>query len=352
MRKTQGYSYESSFHMKILAVDDDPLILDLLEVSLVETSFKDIVSTASAEEALALLDALDGPNCAEGDGSFDIFLLDIQMPGMNGIDLCRKIRSRLGYKNAPIIMITSLNDRSHVVEAFSAGATDYITKPFDGLELVSRIRLAQMIVEDRKKVLESYFEGLAGESSRTSYLDAYFRQPALLDGPQNLTDYRVLETFLLKLGRKALSSSVAVGLKLDNAKEILSQSGPGEFEKAIKLTAGAIDTGLGGEDCLVSYLGSGYFILIIRRSNLTAGLDISSAINDSIQTNKDTLGDLSITISAGDPIDCNDLIKCGIEELISKSLKTLETQVEGEKKNREDKAHLTSRAWKFNVWSD
>lgn len=338
--------------MKILAVDDDPLVLDLLEASLASTSYKDILRAASAEEAIALLDALDGPHCPEGNGSFDIFLLDIQMPGMNGIELCKRIRARLAYKNAPIIMITALADRSHVVGAFSAGATDYITKPFDGLELVSRIRLAKMIVEDRKKVLEAYFEGLAGESSRNSYLDTYFRQPVLLDGPQNLTDYRVLESFLMKLGRKALSSSVAIGMKLNDANEILSKLGPSEFERSIKFTSDAIISALSDQDCLLSYLGSGFFILIIKRSILQSGMDISSVVNKKISGMGSIHDNTSITISTGEPVECDYLSAGGIEKLISKSLERLEVPkgFEGDEGARDSK--LNPRVLNFRIWSD
>ena len=68
-------------------------------------------------------------------------LLDIRMPGTNGVELCRQIRAIPGHKRTPIMMITAMTDRAYIDEAFAAGASDYLTKPIDAYQLVSLIRV-------------------------------------------------------------------------------------------------------------------------------------------------------------------------------------------------------------------
>lgn len=70
----------------------------------------------------------------------DLILLDVIMQGMTGFDVCRRIRSDLQLSEIPVLMITSLNDRESRLQGIQAGADDFITKPFDGIELRSRIR--------------------------------------------------------------------------------------------------------------------------------------------------------------------------------------------------------------------
>jgi CheY-like chemotaxis protein len=70
---------------------------------------------------------------------FDCFILDVQMPGMDGIELCGQIRAIEVYKDTPIIMNTAVADRDYIDAAFAAGATDYLTKPVDEVEVKARL---------------------------------------------------------------------------------------------------------------------------------------------------------------------------------------------------------------------
>ncbi len=125
--------------MRILAVDDDPIIQDLLRDSLAAQGQTDLTLASSAEEAVALLEAAKRP--------FETFLLDIHLPGSDGIDLCRQIRAQDRHRMTPIFMITASREPDMMHRAFDAGATDYVSKPFDSLELGTRVKLAQMLNE-------------------------------------------------------------------------------------------------------------------------------------------------------------------------------------------------------------
>lgn len=73
------------------------------------------------------------------DSAFDLVLLDINMPGMDGFEVCRQIRSKSRYDNLPVIFLTAAVERDHVLRGFELGAQDYITKPFDSRELIMRV---------------------------------------------------------------------------------------------------------------------------------------------------------------------------------------------------------------------
>jgi two-component system, OmpR family, KDP operon response regulator KdpE len=114
---------------RVLIVDDERSIRCVLRTVLASFGFA-IEEAAEGGEALALL------NTAQ----FDAVLLDMLMPGMNGVQLCRIIRP--GWPRLPIIMLTVQESEDAKVEALDAGADDYITKPFHVSELLARLRNA------------------------------------------------------------------------------------------------------------------------------------------------------------------------------------------------------------------
>jgi two-component system, OmpR family, KDP operon response regulator KdpE len=113
----------------ILIVDDEMSIRRALRTTLYKLGFK-TVEAARGEEALSLVRT----------NPFDAVLLDINMPGMTGVDTCRNMR-RL-FPRIPILMLTVRDSEDDKVEALDAGADDYITKPFQLRELTARIRAA------------------------------------------------------------------------------------------------------------------------------------------------------------------------------------------------------------------
>ena len=115
--------------------------------------YTDIVTAASGWEALKLLDV--GRTTDEAP-TVDIALLDIVMPEMDGVEACARIRNDPRYGDLPIIMVTSLDDMNSLASAFVAGATDYVTKPVNRIELVARVRAALRLKQelDRRQARE------------------------------------------------------------------------------------------------------------------------------------------------------------------------------------------------------
>ncbi|WP_375399306.1 MtrAB system response regulator MtrA [uncultured Amnibacterium sp.] len=112
---------------RILVVDDDTALAEMIGIVLTTEGFEPSFC-ADGGEAMDLFRVLDP----------DLVLLDLMLPGMDGIEVCRAIRTDSGV---PIIMLTAKSDTTDVVEGLESGADDYIVKPFDPKELVARIRV-------------------------------------------------------------------------------------------------------------------------------------------------------------------------------------------------------------------
>ena len=111
---------------RVLIVDDEPLIVKGLKYSLEHDGFE-TESAADGEEAVNKFFA----------GQFDLILLDVMLPKLNGIEVCQRIREK---SNVPIIMLTAKGEDMDKILGLEYGADDYMTKPFNILEVKARIK--------------------------------------------------------------------------------------------------------------------------------------------------------------------------------------------------------------------
>lgn len=116
---------------RILIVEDDPAVRDVVEHSLSREGMNTL-AVADGESALARLRDDAEP--------FDLVVLDVMLPGMDGVEVCREIRARGAAKDVTILMLTARDDETSVVVGLEVGADDYVTKPFSPRQLVSRVR--------------------------------------------------------------------------------------------------------------------------------------------------------------------------------------------------------------------
>ena len=119
-------SAEAGTRGKVLVVDDDAALAEMLTIVLRNEGFDSRVC-ATGDEALGLFHEYRP----------DVVLLDLMLPGKDGIDVCKEIRAESGV---PIVMLTAKNDTVDVVVGLESGADDYVVKPFKPKELVARIR--------------------------------------------------------------------------------------------------------------------------------------------------------------------------------------------------------------------
>ena len=114
---------------RILVVDDIPANVKLLEARLLAEYF-DVVTATNGEEALAV--------CA--DGQVDLVLLDIMMPGMDGFEVCERLKSHKATMHIPVVIVTALDQPSDRVRGLRAGADDFLTKPVNDQQLLARVK--------------------------------------------------------------------------------------------------------------------------------------------------------------------------------------------------------------------
>ena len=113
---------------KILIVDDEKQLVSLVRLHM-EMSGYEVLTAKDGEEAL---DAL-------GKGKPDLVILDLMIPKVDGLEVCRRLRAEPGTSGTYVIMLTALSETTDKLKGFECGADDYVTKPFSPKELVARV---------------------------------------------------------------------------------------------------------------------------------------------------------------------------------------------------------------------
>ncbi|MDF9610932.1 fused response regulator/phosphatase [Bacillus cereus] len=125
--------------MSILIVDDNPVNIFVIEKILKQAGYQDLVSLNAAQE---LFEYIQFGKDSSRHNEIDLILLDIMMPEIDGLEVCRRLQKEEKFKDIPIIFVTALEDANKLAEALDMGAMDYITKPINKVELLARMRVA------------------------------------------------------------------------------------------------------------------------------------------------------------------------------------------------------------------
>jgi len=211
--------------IKILIVDDDPDIRDVLKLTLSEENYE-ILEAGDGEEALKIVH----------DNQPDLILLDYKIPKIDGREVCRRIKKDLLLRHLPIIMVTGKGDINDKVNGIDAGADDYVVKPFEPKELLARIR---MILRHTERDLE------ANPLTRL---------------PGNVS---ILNELSQKIKSKALFA--VCYLDLDKFKSYNDKYGFEHGDEVIKETARLLvrsAKGFGNPDDFIGHIGGDDFVIV------------------------------------------------------------------------------------------
>ena len=140
---------------RILIVDDTPENLRILRQALEPEGYKILVAT-SGEGALKVA----------GQVPLDLILLDVQMPGIDGFETCRRLKSNPDARHIPVIFVTARTETASVLEGFQAGGVDYIVKPFQNEEVLARVHTHLKIDHLARELRGPEIEG--GDCDRSS----------------------------------------------------------------------------------------------------------------------------------------------------------------------------------------
>ena len=126
--------------MKILVAEDDAVTRKILTVTL-ERPGREVLTANDGDAAWQIFETL------KGKASPVLAVLDWMMPGLEGIEICRRLRARSGFEFVYVILLTSRGDKEDLSDGLAAGANDYITKPFDPVELEARVRVGERMIK-------------------------------------------------------------------------------------------------------------------------------------------------------------------------------------------------------------
>lgn len=169
---------------KILVVEDDDAVRRVVALALKAAGYRNVVEAETGVSGLELA-MRERPS---------LVLLDVMLPGMDGIEVCRRIRANAATVQTPIILLTARSSEDDVVQGLDAGANDYVTKPFSKSILLARIRAAMRRPDEISRRVVS-FDGLEIDNAAHS---------VTLDGEclsLTLSEYRILELLASNVNR-------------------------------------------------------------------------------------------------------------------------------------------------------
>ncbi|MFA6464955.1 MAG: diguanylate cyclase [Desulfurivibrionaceae bacterium] len=226
--------------MAILIVDDIPVNLMLLEEMLQQEGYTDIYCVRSGQEALEMLAATEKDEAEEK--RIDLILMDVMMPGMDGIETCQRIKAQDGLRDIPVIMVTVRDDDEALAQAFAMGATDYIIKPVKEIELLARVRAALKLKRetDRRKAREQELVEL------TRQLETLNRRLMHMVPRDSLTEVgnrRYFDEILVREWNRARREAVPLSLlmvDLDDFKKFNETHGRNKGDECLRKVADAL----------------------------------------------------------------------------------------------------------------
>jgi sigma-B regulation protein RsbU (phosphoserine phosphatase) len=261
-QKNNQFKRQTEVPMRILVVDDNEDSRDITEAALLSAGYRDVQTAPSAAAAFKHLKL----GAADQDEScdIDIILLDIVMPEIDGIEACAMIRNDPRHADVPIIMVTSLDDMDSLANAFVAGATDYVTKPVNRIELLARVRAALKLKSElaRRK---------ARERELLEFLSTWGERRATLwmDSVTGLFVGEVAEAYLTTAADKRNGNGNAgeaisiIALAVDRLDAYRSTQGEGVCHSILACVAGAVRSTVAPIGVVAASYRNGVIVLVL-----------------------------------------------------------------------------------------
>lgn len=257
----------------ILIVDDEKFNIEVV-VGFLETESYNLSFVTNGKDALRGAFSKD----------FDLILLDINMPEMDGFEVCKRLKNDEKTKEIPVIFLSALDDIATITNAFEVGGVDYISKPFNGLELIARVKTH---IELRKyiKELKINQEKLA----KLVATDIHTQLP---------NRFRFMSKLKTICGNVKLNPSrVCIAyIKIDNMHKINDIYGNKNGDKVISKLSKILKENIKENHTAARLFGS-EFALLMPNTSLEAAGTITKKIYDKINSNN--LGQLRLTCSIG-----------------------------------------------------
>lgn len=225
---------------KILIVDDTPDNIKLMEFCLDDEDDFELYSAGDGEEGLRVAKEIHP----------DTILLDVMMPIMDGMEVCRQLRADPELSQVPVILVTAMADEDDVVRGLNAGADDYVTKPFNARVVAARTRAAvqryKMVAENRRLMIE---------------LELAARKDPLTNLLNRRTFFELFHHDLMRSARDG-ADCACVMLDVDHFKSINDTHGHLAGDQALILIAEALTETARESDAVGRYGGEEFVVLL------------------------------------------------------------------------------------------
>jgi two-component system, cell cycle response regulator len=264
--------------MKILIADDDPVSSRLLDRLLVKWGYE-VIAAHDGSEAWEVLQAENAPRVA---------LLDWIMPGIDGLEICRRVRARSSQPYVYIMLLTANDKVGNLVEGLESGADDYLTKPFHPQELRARLRVGLRMLDLESRLVEAR-ESLRFKASHDS-LTTIWNRGAIIE---------MLERELSRARRNGSSVGILLA-DIDHFKRVNDTRGHLVGDEVLRAVTGRLKGEVRSYDSVGRYGGEEFLILLPGCDNpkLTAKAErlVKVVERSSIGT---STGTVAVTISIG-----------------------------------------------------
>ncbi|WRH67029.1 MAG: PleD family two-component system response regulator [Planktothrix sp. GU0601_MAG3] len=275
-------------HNNLLIVDDEPDNIRVLSALLNQQGYY-VRKALNASMALIAIESLKP----------DLILLDIRMPGINGYELCRQLKSNLETYDIPVIFISALNQIEDIMQAFSAGGVDYITKPFKVDEVLARVKNQLTICDLKKKLMEQHQKLLQQNSQlekevqirqqaeeNLQTVNRQLQNLASYDSLTTLANRRHFDEYFADTWKQMLEEQQPLSLllcDLDFFKNYNDNYGHPAGDICLKLVAQALDRSVSNTQDLVARYGGEEFAIILPNTDLQGALKVAQNIQEEVQ---------------------------------------------------------------------
>lgn len=271
---------------KVLVVDDMPLNRKLQRTYLKEVGYQ-VVLAEDGVEALRKVRE-DTP---------DLILLDVMMPKMDGFQVCRHIKNNSRTKYTPVILVTALNEIEAKIKGIEAGADDFISKPFNKLELLARVK-SLLRIKLLNKELQSKINLLENAQKKLKKL-------AITDGLTGIFNHRFfkeqLTKELVRAGRHNKNVSIIM-LDIDYFKNYNDTNGHPAGDAVLKLLAEILSKNIRNIDIAARYGGEEFSLILVETDKTSAAI-VANKLKQMVEDYKfdfeETQPNGKITVSMG-----------------------------------------------------
>ncbi len=293
--------------MTILIIDDSKTIRRALKALLEEAGYDDVLLGGSAEEGMELLKA---QVTIHHRSLTDLILMDIIMPGLDGLQAVRALKDDPELTDIPIIVVSALDDEKKIEQAFEAGAIDFINKPVRKLELLARVRSVLRLKEemDQRKIRETE---LAELNKSLENANQKLREISNTDGLTGIPNRRLFDEAYLtewrRCRREKQPLSVVMG-DIDFFKAYNDRYGHLEGDQCLRTVAQALLESTRRPGDMIARYGGEEFVALLPNTESTGAVEVAEKMRLKVLTAQIEHGASSIcpyvTISLGAATIC------------------------------------------------